>query len=65
MPRKPLIQMNARAHKAMAMRWAIIGFECSGTAFNAQRMSTRKYKNLERLLLNYFDGVYEKEMKKK
>lgn len=53
--------MSAESHKALALKWALIGFACSGRGFNGDNYDREKHPALEGLLLSYFDGVYGTE----
>lgn len=53
--------MSPRAHRALAMKWLKVGFDCSTKRINGQTLSSKKYRNLERMLELYFNTVYEKE----
>lgn len=61
MKRDTLLTMSPEAHKALAIKWALIGFAASGIGFNGENYDREKYPAVEGLLISYFDGIYRRE----
>jgi hypothetical protein len=60
---RTLITMTPAAQRAMALQWMKVGFDCSTKGINGETMTSKKYRNLERMLELYFSAVFQKETK--
>lgn len=56
-----LLVMPPAAHRAMAIRWAKIGFAASGRGFNGETAPGQKYPAADSSLDAYFGSIYDKE----
>jgi hypothetical protein len=61
MPKPTRFNMSSASHRALAIKWALLGFAASGKGFHGEVYDREKYPAVEGMLLVHFDRLYDQE----